>query len=1281
MNGEEKYTSKQIKVQNNRSGNLKFEPKEGYYYQINNGYDLDAAYSEAWWNAQTGDVYFGIDDKSYDSVLKIYLWTFENQVALDVERIAGIGDDDVSGYILSYDAFDPEANANKTYTFIVTNFEAAQISYFPAGTDVTIEAICRDGYEVTRWTSSETRAEMSGTDHNTVHLRLNETSVPRILVYINSVGPVARPTDNELKALLNQQINVSCSADVEHGKTPYDLKMNSIAVRPESVIGNALNDYAYTITIESDGYVTDYDASTGKAHTPASAIEEITLVYVDNAWAVKTGETTVEFTVSCADSTLPEAEHIWVEVYVDGQKFDNAATPLVTLSADQAGLTWDEENLRYTLDLNAGYGTVAFTFNGQNDLYGIQGIQADLVYGEGSDAGYAYVGPNNATEEDFNDYIARNIKGQSTLKIYVNRLYTVKYKVPAGYTVDSSATDGKWFITDVYLETNGVTNPTEEVTFKDNVQWTSTAPLHAWSESFALAQLPAGLSGWYADNSGEVFGTAGGTTQVSAAAPYADGYHVITFNATELGGGTVNPPDGGPTDEDFTELGLTILVKDNQGDIDHGNGYFKPIPGCYTLTKISDTAYTLTPSVAEYAKQYDIQKSLPEGTHTNTTAQSKVGTFTLTWENNKWNADKTSVTIGVKCTAPDEPGIEVLNSLIQVKVKDFAGSNVPVGAIDHSDRVYGLLENTYKAGAIIPNQNEKTYTAALTLTEGQPYAGKFDESHSLPSGTHSVTTSVSKLPTITLTYNPANPSWTANSTGWTIGVKCQPEEGPDDPSIPTPTDADISGLGLKVTVQCVSESVTHDRDGVITNNSITYNVIADETKERYTIGNVTGTSCTVTILPGVYVGRFDTSARETHRLTEDTQERGIPIGLVYENGAWKLASGETETVTFNVTCVPEKPADDQIPTIVDPDPSDNVKAQIRVQCVYDANTHELDTKDYDLWPNTSDITRYEVSEPVKNGDGAWTCTVTFSDEVYVGRYNQEDEIVSAHKLVDESAPIILTWDPETQTWNAPEYLTNPVATFSVTCVPEQPPETTYTLIYDANGGTFADGSKVMEETGLPAGEHTLSDAAPTYGAYIFSGWTLDSSAQNVIYTDGQLPATVTAVTIIQENITVYAVWRESPSVDPVTYHTVTFVNLGSTYATQLVADGHTATQPASPTRSGYTFAGWYLGSSRYNFSAPVTADIELTAHWTEDSGGSNPGSGEDNDCILRFDSNGGTEFDEIDNGDDPFTINPYVDHIPSRSGYRFTGWYRRSDLTNRIEGDLRVTSVVTIYAG
>ncbi len=42
-------------------------------------------------------------------------------------------------------------------------------------------------------------------------------------------------------------------------------------------------------------------------------------------------------------------------------------------------------------------------------------------------------------------------------------------------------------------------------------------------------------------------------------------------------------------------------------------------------------------------------------------------------------------------------------------------------------------------------------------------------------------------------------------------------------------------------------------------------------------------------------------------------------------------------------------------------------------------------------------------------------------------------------------------------------------------------------------------------------------------------------------------------------------------------------------------------KPADPTRDGYTFDGWYTtksGGSKYDFSTPVTADLNLYAHWT-----------------------------------------------------------------------------------
>ena len=43
-----------------------------------------------------------------------------------------------------------------------------------------------------------------------------------------------------------------------------------------------------------------------------------------------------------------------------------------------------------------------------------------------------------------------------------------------------------------------------------------------------------------------------------------------------------------------------------------------------------------------------------------------------------------------------------------------------------------------------------------------------------------------------------------------------------------------------------------------------------------------------------------------------------------------------------------------------------------------------------------------------------------------------------------------------------------------------------------------------------------------------------------------------------------------------------------------------ATEPTAPTKADATFAGWYLGNNPYDFSTtPVTGDITLVAHWTE----------------------------------------------------------------------------------
>ena len=94
--------------------------------------------------------------------------------------------------------------------------------------------------------------------------------------------------------------------------------------------------------------------------------------------------------------------------------------------------------------------------------------------------------------------------------------------------------------------------------------------------------------------------------------------------------------------------------------------------------------------------------------------------------------------------------------------------------------------------------------------------------------------------------------------------------------------------------------------------------------------------------------------------------------------------------------------------------------------------------------------------------------------------------------------------------------------------------------------------------------------------------------------------------------------------------TVTFEsNSGSAVDTQDVDYSGKVNRPADPTRTGYTFAGWYsdAGLTRpYDFSAPVTADLTLYAKWTQtpatdggSSGGGGSSSGDKTETVTHPD--------------------------------------------------------------
>jgi len=138
-------------------------------------------------------------------------------------------------------------------------------------------------------------------------------------------------------------------------------------------------------------------------------------------------------------------------------------------------------------------------------------------------------------------------------------------------------------------------------------------------------------------------------------------------------------------------------------------------------------------------------------------------------------------------------------------------------------------------------------------------------------------------------------------------------------------------------------------------------------------------------------------------------------------------------------------------------------------------------------------------------------------------------------------------------------------------------------------------------------------------------------------------------------------------------YTVTFDSYGGTPVppAQEVEYGHTATEPAAPEKTGYTFDGWYLGDEKYDFSAAVEQNITLTAKWTQ------------NTYTVTFDPNGGNELAEADKTKVVKIGEAYGElPTPTRKGYNFAGWYTAAEEGTVVTADTTVSAMTdhTLYA-
>ena len=207
----------------------------------------------------------------------------------------------------------------------------------------------------------------------------------------------------------------------------------------------------------------------------------------------------------------------------------------------------------------------------------------------------------------------------------------------------------------------------------------------------------------------------------------------------------------------------------------------------------------------------------------------------------------------------------------------------------------------------------------------------------------------------------------------------------------------------------------------------------------------------------------------------------------------------------------------------------------------------------------------------------------------------------------------------------------------------------YTVTFNSQGGS-AVSSQNVNYGGL-ASEPTN----PNRTGYTFGGWYKEASCNNLWNFTSD---TVTA------NVTIYAKWI-------INSYTVTFNSQsGSAVSSQNVNYGGLASEPTNPTRTGYTFGGWYKESGCINIwnftSDTVTANVTIYAQWTINS------------YTVTFNSQGGSAVSSQNVNCGGLVSEPTN---PTRTGYSFDGWYKEADCTNiwNFTSDT-VTANVAIYA-
>ena len=722
----------------------------------------------------------------------------------------------------------------------------------------------------------------------------------------------------------------------------------------------------------------------------------------------------------------------------------------------------------------------------------------------------------------------------------------------------------------------------------------------------------------------------------------------------------------------------------------------------------------MTLDANKYLAAYNSGLGVQCGTHYLKDGQD--ATETATWyynvELSKWQYRSADAPVYIDIThtaptpKPDVPNTPNGDQII-ADLGDAVKDAVKVECVNetgaHSAKTYHLTAGDIGSITETTKNSDGKYTVNVTIK-----ADEYVKQYSTDIGvSHNLKTGAASSQTITLTYNAAGGKWEATGPAPYVTFEVEHEGIPAQPDVDKiykggysdPDGNPYVGEGgskkFAVILECnkVPKHIYGFNslglvDGGYTLGNVEPNTGANKTDYPYT--------CTMTVDYTKYVEQANKDYQGEdgeHEIVAGTETTREIVWYYNSTSKWSvLAENDRAPIVIPVTC--EKAPDvDTLETAVE-------NAELYVDCET-VNSHNRQAIALNGYDKTTVTTKPYM---VVRTDKTATVTIT-NQQAYADQYKPDG---AAHTYDSANRnnrnTFTMEWKKGEDGWNW--YLKGDPALIMTKCKPEPTDDDVKTALDGLEKGVRVTcvteknnhGSETYAvKLGLP--ENWRLGGEFDWNGHI--GYEVETPTSSFVNLFISKHGTHTVKDCMPEMLrwVIYwdgSNWKAAAHDNPAAIE-VEHVNAPDTY--QVTVKNSTATNSGAGfyeadktvtihagSRSNYTFIGWTT-SSGVTFANAAKADttfkmpakaVEVTANWRYT--GSDSDNDKDDDYTLKYVTNGGKVISSETKSRS--WVKDYEDlPTPTRSGYRFEGWYYDTRLTDKVTDDVKVNkTVVTLYA-